>query len=95
MRFSFVALSAFVLATPAGAANYMAKPIQPAAAKIITRDAVWGCGPDACQASTQQSRPAVLCQGLAKRAGPLQSFLVNGRAFSSAELDRCNLSARR
>jgi hypothetical protein len=36
----------------------------------------------------------VLCQSLARRAGHIDRFLVDGRAFSQAELDRCNASAR-
>jgi hypothetical protein len=36
----------------------------------------------------------VLCQSLAKHAGRVESFLVDGRAFTPAELDRCNASAK-
>jgi hypothetical protein len=36
----------------------------------------------------------VLCQSLAKRAGRVESFIVNGQAFGLAELDRCNTAAR-
>ena len=82
-------------AAPGIAATYSAKPAtQPEASRIIARDISWACGPAACLGSTEESRPAVLCQGLAKRAGRLESFIANGRAFSSAELTRCNLSAR-
>ena len=89
-----VAAAAFV-ATPAIAATYSAKPaVQPEASRIIARDISWICGPDACQGSTAESRPAVLCQGLAKRAGRLTSFVANGSAFGSAELDKCNASAK-
>ena len=35
----------------------------------------------------RESRPAVLCQSLAKRAGKVDSFIVDGRAFTPAELD--------
>ena len=91
----FVAVAAIV-AAPAAAATYSAKPaVQPEASRIIARDISWVCGPDACQGSTAESRPAVLCQGLAKRAGPLTSFVANGRAFGQAELAKCNLSANR
>lgn len=90
----FVAAAAFV-AAPAVAATYSAKPVsQPEASRIIARDISWTCGPDACQGSTEESRPAVLCQGLAKRAGQLTSFVANGRAFAEAELAKCNLSAK-
>ena len=36
----------------------------------------------------------VLCQGLAKRAGRLESFSVDGQALPVAELDKCNSAAR-
>ena len=91
-------ISAFVLASfaaaPAFGANYSAKPASAAPQRIIARDIVWNCGPDACQGVTDNSRPLVLCQGLAKRTGRLDSFIVNGRSLSAADLDRCNASAR-
>jgi hypothetical protein len=89
------ALSALALvATPAVGATYSAKPATPATGRIIARDITWNCGPDACQGSTAESRPAVLCQSLAKRAGRIESIMVDGRAFGAAELDRCNASAK-
>ena len=89
-----VAAAAFV-ATPAIAATYSAKPtVQPEASRIIARDISWTCGPAACQGNTAESRPVVLCQGLAKRAGRLESFIADGRAFGSAELAKCNASAK-
>lgn len=91
-----LALSAFALvATPAVAGSYSAKPAVPAqSGKIIARDIVWACGPDACVGSTQNSRPLVLCQGLAKKAGRIESFVANGKALSSDELASCNSFAR-
>jgi hypothetical protein len=90
-----LALSAVAFAAaPAVAASYSATLAVPATARVIARDISWNCGPAACQGSTQESRPAVLCQSLAKRAGRVDSFLVDGRAFSAAELDSCNAFAR-
>ena len=83
-----------VAAAPAAAANYSAKPAIPTSERIIARDIIWRCGPAACQGSTAESRPVVLCQGLAKRAGRIESFLVDGSALSASELDRCNASAK-
>lgn len=90
------ALCAAALApAAASAATYSAKPIAPVAAKrIIARDISWTCGPAACQGSTDNSRPLVLCQGLAKKAGRLENFIVDGRALPVAELDKCNTAAR-
>jgi len=92
---SILILSALgFVAAPATAANYSAKLASPASGRIIARDISWTCGADACQGATLESRPAVLCEGLAKRAGKVDSFLVDGRAFSDAELTRCNASAK-
>lgn len=86
--------SAFAAAT-AAAATYSAKPAAPVPeSRIITRNIVWACGPAACLGSTEHSRPLVVCQGLAKKAGRIDSFIVNGRALDQAQLDRCNASAR-
>jgi hypothetical protein len=81
-------------AAPAAAANYSATLANPTTGRFIARDISWSCGPAACQGATEESRPAVLCQSLAKRAGRVESFLVDGRAFTSGELDRCNASAK-
>ena len=89
------ALSAIALsAAPAAAANYSAKLAAPTTERFVTRDITWNCGPAACQGSTQESRPLVLCQSLAKRAGKLDSFLVDGRALNASELASCNALAK-
>ncbi|HET7316876.1 MAG TPA: hypothetical protein VFI88_05580 [Sphingomicrobium sp.] len=88
----FVALAA--VAAPASASNYSATLDSPFNGRVIGRDISWNCGPAACQGSTLESRPLVLCESLAKRAGRIGSFLVDGRAFTPAELDRCNASAK-
>ena len=92
---ALVILSALGFAgAPAAATTYSAKPVVPTSAQIIARDIVWNCGPAACQGATETSRPAVLCQSLAKQAGRIESFAVDGRAFAPAELDRCNAAAK-
>jgi len=88
--FALVALAA----APAAAATYSAKPIAvPTAAKIIGKDISWTCGANGCQGSTETSRPLVICQDLAKRAGRLESFAANGQALGAVELDKCNAKA--
>jgi hypothetical protein len=88
------ALSAVVLvAAPASAATYSAKLAVPASERFIARDIVWDCGPAACQGATEESRPVVLCQSLAKQGGRIDSFVVNGREFTAAELIQCNTMA--
>ena len=90
-----LALSAIALgAAPVPAATYSAKTASPAPAKIAARDILWACGADSCTGVTQNSRPLVLCQGLAKKVGPIQSFAVDGREISGDELNRCNASAK-
>ena len=93
-RTVMIASAALVFASPAAAANYSAKPAVPTSERFIARDITWTCGPAACQGATAESRPAVLCQSLAKRAGRVDSFVTNGFALSPAELDRCNASAK-
>ena len=88
-------LAATLVAAPAAAANFSARLTVPAAGqKIIARDVVWRCGPDACQGASEDSRPLVICQGLAKRAGHLDNFVVDGRALGSEELAKCNALAK-
>ena len=88
-------LAATLVAAPAAAANFSARLTAPAAGqKIVARDVVWRCGPDACQSASEGSRPVVVCQGLAKRAGHLDNFVADGRAFGSEELAKCNASAK-
>ena len=87
-------VATLALAAPAAAANYTAKPASQAPDKVVGREMVWKCGADACTGATAESRPLVLCQSLAKKAGRLESFLVDGLAFSQAELDRCNSVAK-
>jgi len=90
-----LALSALTLgAAPAVAATYSARPATPTSQRIIARDIVWNCGPDACLGSTEESRPVVLCQSLAKRAGRVESFAVDGTPFSAEDLARCNSVAK-
>src|SRR5436309_2837137 len=87
-------LSALAIAAPAAASTYSAKLAVPTTQRIIARDIVWACGADACQGATEESRPAVLCESLAKRAGKVGSFVADGRAFTAAELDRCNSATK-
>ncbi|HEY4071420.1 MAG TPA: hypothetical protein VGM04_07685 [Sphingomicrobium sp.] len=87
-------LGLLIAAAPAAAANYAATLTSPANGRFIARDISWNCGISACQGATAESRPLVLCQSLAKRAGHVESFLVDGRAFTPTELERCNASAR-
>lgn len=83
-----------VAAAPAAASNYSATLAAPTSGRFIARDITWTCGTAACQGATDESRPLVLCQSLAKRAGRIESFVVDGRQLERSELDRCNASAK-
>jgi hypothetical protein len=83
-----------LVAGPSAAATYSATPAVPASGKFAARDILWACDSGTCAGSTDNSRPLVLCQGLAKQAGRIEKFAVNGREIDGAELDRCNASAR-
>ncbi len=88
-------LTASLTSVAASAATYSAKPITPIAAKrLIVRDIVWKCGPAACLGATETGRPNLLCQGLAKQTGVIESFIVNGRAMAQDGLAKCNTAAR-
>ena len=90
---AFIA-AATLFATPAFAANYSAKPVAaPEAAKIIGKDISWACSANGCTGSTEASRPVILCQDLAKRAGRIESFHADGKALSAEQLDKCNSAA--
>jgi hypothetical protein len=82
------------VAAPAAASNYSARLASPASSHVVARDMNWACAGQSCQGATDESRPAVLCQALAKQAGKVESFAVDGRAFGSAELDKCNAAAK-
>lgn len=94
IRSSLPVLISLAFAAPAVAATYTATPAVPASGRFITRDITWNCGTAACQGSTEESRPVVLCESLAKRTGRIESFIVDGRAFAPAELQECNASAK-
>ena len=94
IRFATALALSALAAAPALAANYSAKPATPADARVVARDVVWSCSPAACQGSTEEGRPAIVCQSLAKKIGRLESFAANGRAFAAADLDRCNAAAK-
>jgi hypothetical protein len=90
LTFSALALAA----APAAASSYSALLAAPISGRFIAPDIVWYCGPAACQGATDESRPLVLCQSLARQVGPIDSFIADGRALSPGERDRCNASAR-
>jgi hypothetical protein len=106
MEFSMTRFTAFAAilcgaaftASPATAAEspqYRAELAAPANAdRLVVRDIVWRCGGDTCVAPAGNSRPAVTCAALARQAGALRSFTVEGRAIPADALEKCNARAR-
>jgi hypothetical protein len=94
MSRSLIVLAAIAAAAPASAATYAGKPAAPVSdAKFVARDIIWANAGGTFKGSTAESRPLVLCQSLAKRAGRLESFTVDGKAFADADLAKCNSAA--
>ena len=94
-RVAAIIAAATLFAAPAFASNYSAKPVaSPEATKIIGKDLSWACGTNGCTGSTDSSRPVILCQDLAKRAGRIESFTADGKALSAEQLDKCNSAAK-
>lgn len=90
---AFIALA--VLAAPAFAGTYTAKPATaPATGKIIGKDISWTCSADSCRGSTEASRPVIICEDLAKRAGRIESFSADGQALTAEQLAKCNSAAK-
>jgi len=94
MSRTLVLFAALAAAAPAGAATYVGKPVAPVSqSKFVARDIVWANAGGIYQGRTDESRPLVLCQSLAKRTGRLESFTVDGQAFAGADLAKCNAVA--
>ena len=88
-------VAATLIAAPAFAGTYSAKPVAaPTAGKIIGKDISWTCDGGSCRGSTEASRPLVLCQDLAKHAGRIESFTADGQALSAEQLAKCNTAAK-
>jgi hypothetical protein len=92
---SILTLSALLLTSvPAAATTYSATLGTPTNQRIMAPDIAWACGAGACRGVTEESRPTIICQSLARRAGKVGSFLVDGRPFTQNELDQCNSAAK-
>ena len=90
---AFVAIA--TLASTALAGTYSAKPAAaPASAKIIGKDISWNCTADGCRGSTEASRPVIICEDLAKRAGRIEGFSADGKALTAEQLAKCNSAAK-
>lgn len=93
-RFLIAFSAAALVTSPAVASSYVAKPATASDAKFATKDIRWTCSGDSCRGATELSRPVVLCQDLAKKAGRIESFLTDGRALGADDLAKCNKDAK-
>ena len=90
---------AALIATPVSAqlpANYyVAVPAAaPASTRLITNGTPWRWENAAFVASKAPQRDVILCAAVAKRAGPLTSFTVAGKAYDGEALASCNNHAK-
>jgi hypothetical protein len=90
----FICATLLASAAPAAAASYSARPAAPSSGRFVARDITWTCGEGGCAGATRESRPVILCQSLAKHAGRIDSFLVDGRALPPSDLAKCNSAAK-
>lgn len=65
-----------------------------AATRTVAGGLVWNCAGTACTAPRGTSRPVIVCARLVRELGPVTAFSADGRALESADLERCNASAR-
>ncbi|WP_422059543.1 CC_3452 family protein [Sphingopyxis sp.] len=78
-------------ANAAGGAYYRAELANaPKTGKFVARDVIWSCDGPSCGAGRGTSRPLIICASLAREAGEVKSFTVNGTAIAAEELARCN-----
>lgn len=94
LRMALLLSAGALAAAPAGAATYSARLAGPVNGRIVAREINWTCAGLSCSGATNDSRPAVLCQALAKRAGRIDAFLIDGQPLGTAELGKCNSGAK-
>lgn len=84
-----------LFASPALAdSHYRADPaVKPPLTRIVLRDTIWSCGDAGCAAPKSGSRPAIVCEVLAKEVGTLRSFSVAGQPIGAEQLEKCNARA--
>lgn len=96
MRIATLAVAGAVFALPAiaTATQYSAQLTTARSENLIARDMLWSCTGAVCRGSSDYSRPLVVCQSLARKAGRIAAFRVDGRVLADSELERCNSAAK-
>lgn len=88
---TLAALFAPVGAVAQTSGYYVATPVAtPGKPEVITRSTLWRSHGPVYVASRAPERPAILCSLLARQAGALSSFLVDGNPLDADKLAQCN-----
>ena len=61
--------------------------------RFVAHNLLWRCVGDRCTAANGHSRPVIICQALAKMAGPVSSFGNGATKLDTLQLARCNGAA--
>jgi len=97
MARNLFALAALLAAAPvqAAAPHYSAELAQARAPAqlMVVHDIAWRCAGAGCVAGPSASRPLTDCMALARQAGALKSFAVEGAALPADQLEKCNAVA--
>ena len=61
---------------------------------LVIRESVWRCNGTQCVSGRSPRRHVLVCAGLARSAGEVRRFAVEGREFDTEQLASCNAGAR-
>jgi hypothetical protein len=75
-------------ASEAGHRATLAAPAQ--ADRLVAHGLLWRCTGDQCSAPSGNSRPLIVCQALARTAGPVTRFGSGEALLDAEQLARCN-----
>lgn len=62
--------------------------------RLVAHGLLWRCTDARCVAAAGNSRPAIVCEALAKAVGPLASFTSGNDTLAPETLARCNAAAQ-
>jgi len=79
--------------TPAGHSATLESPVS--ADNLTAHGLLWRCAGAQCVATASNSRPVVVCQALAREAGPMIAFSAGGELLSAEQMARCNSASDR
>ncbi len=85
---SLVPVAANAAAPARYSASLMTALDQPKQA--IIAESLWKCAGDSCSAPDVGSRPILVCQQVARKFGPVATFVSVSGPFSADELTKCN-----